>query len=153
MSAATVDLACGCRDSDGRFLANRSDYGDRIPGIWFYGATSRLHIRDGSTENGNDGCDPGEELELGVPTVVRLEIRATAVEVFINGESKCSSDRAQRTAHQGAHVYASDPWHPAAIATISNFYMVCDSDMDAEGLQAGGSTCASDGVKPSGGGH
>ena len=88
-----------------------------------------------------------------MPTVVRLEIRATAVEVFINGESKCSSDRAQRTAHQGAHVYASDPWHPAAIATISNFYMVCDSDMDAEGLQAGGSNCASDGVKPAGGGH
>ena len=33
---------------------NCCNYGDRIPGIWFYGGTRRMHIRDGSTSSGMD---------------------------------------------------------------------------------------------------
>jgi hypothetical protein len=59
-----------------------------------------------------------------------------------------------RTTHTGVHVWASDPWHPAALASIANLYMVCDNDMATAGLQGGG-TCASEGgvVVDPGGGH
>ena len=30
----------------------------RIPAAWLYVNTRHLHIRDGSTGNGNNGCDP-----------------------------------------------------------------------------------------------
>ena len=109
----------------------------------FYPNTKRLHIRDGSTDDGNNGCDPEVELEADVPSAVRIEIRATAVEVFINDESQCQSDRTERTPHESAHVFASDPWHSPANAMISDFYIMCDSDMDTPGLQAGSSSaCA-----------
>ena len=128
---------------------NCCDYGDRIPGIWFYPNTRRLHIRDGSTDDGNNGCDPEVELAADVPSAVRIEIRANAVEVFINDESQCQSDRTERTPHESAHVFASDPWHNPANAMISDFYIMCDSDMDTPGLQAGSSSaCAVTAASP-----
>jgi hypothetical protein len=129
--------------------------GDRIPAIWMYANSHRLHVRDGSTTNGNDGCDPTEELIPGRQTAVRLEIRATSTELFFNGVSKCQSDRDidMRTTHSAVHVWASDPWHTPANAMISNFYMVCDNDIAQDGLQ-GGATCAAQGVEVTpGGGH
>ena len=115
---------------------NCCDYGDRIPGIWFYPGTRRLHIRDGSTDNGNEGCDPEEELAPGVPVAVKLEIRATSITVSYDNVEKCSGDRGARLTQSGAHVFASDPWHPAADTTIANFYITCDSDTSTPGLQA-----------------
>ena len=131
---------------------NCCDYGDRIPAVWMYANSHRLHVRDGSTTNGNDGCDPTDELTPDVATAVRLEIRATSVELFFNDVSKCQNARdvGARTTHVAAHVYASDPWHAPANAAIENFYMVCDNDIATEGLQ-GGATCATTPVK--GGGH
>ena len=50
---------------------NCCSYGDRIPGVWFYPGTRRLHIRDGSNSEGNAGCDQAEgELPAGVTTEV-----------------------------------------------------------------------------------
>ena len=55
---------------------NCCNYGDRIPGIWFYANTYRFHIRDGSPSEGNAGCDPTEHLTQHVATAVRDEVRA-----------------------------------------------------------------------------
>ena len=66
---------------------NCCEYGDRVPGIWFHANSYRLHIRDGATDNGNEGCDPTTELQAGVTTSVRLEIRANLITVFFDGVS------------------------------------------------------------------
>jgi hypothetical protein len=63
---------------------NCCEHGDRVPGVWFYGNTRRMHIRDGSGKDGNGGCDPEEELPADSPTAVRLEMRVTGTVVFFN---------------------------------------------------------------------
>lgn len=114
---------------------NCCNYGDRIPGIFFHPGTHRLHIRDGSTDDGNDGCDPPDELPAGVPTTVKLEIRATSIAIYFNDEVQVHCDRGARDTHTSARVWASDPWHAAANALLGNFYLVCDSDSSTPGLQ------------------
>ena len=108
---------------------NCCDYGDRIPALFFYPGTTRLTIRDGATDNGNVGCDPPDELAPGVPTTVRLEIRAQGITVYYNEVQKLVCPRLSRLAHAGARVWAADPFYDAANAQISNFYLVCDSDV------------------------
>ena len=102
---------------------NCCNYGQRIPAVWFYPGNLRLHIRDGSTANGNDGCDPEEQLPIGEDTTVRLEVRANNLEVFYNDESKCIGARAERTTFANARVFMPDPWHDAADATIDDAYL------------------------------
>ena len=104
--------------------SNCCDYGARIPAIWFYGGSRRLHIRDGSPEDGNSGCDPEEELPPLVTTVVLIEMTPSKVEVFLNGVSKCVGKRTGRTPFTNVSVYASDPWHDAAEATIDNIFIL-----------------------------
>ena len=90
---------------------NCCNYGDRIPAIWFYANTYRLHIRDGHAANGNAGCDPEEQLPLNEVTNVRMVMTATTVEVLYNGVSKCSQAGRDRTNFDNIQVYAADPWH------------------------------------------
>ena len=52
---------------------NCCGYGQRIPGVWFYGGSTRLHIRDGHAGDGNAGCDPEEQLPLNEVTNVRMQ--------------------------------------------------------------------------------
>ena len=75
--------------------ANCCDYGDRVPGVWFYPGGDdticargncpghRLHVVHGSAQSGNDHCSPEEELPSNIPTIVRIDIRDTHVEVFL----------------------------------------------------------------------
>merc|ERR1719420_2678957 len=104
--------------------SNCCAYGQRIPGVWFYGGTTRLHIRDGRGSNGNDGCDPAEQLPLNEVTNVRMVMTADKLEVFYNGESKCSGDRGDRTNFDGIKVYATDPWHEVAAGSLQNLRVI-----------------------------
>ena len=103
---------------------NCCGYGQRIPGVWFYPGNLRLHIRDGSSANGNDGCDPEEELPTNEVTSVRIDMTSAGMEVFYNGVSKCSSDTRDRTNFDNIQIYSSDPWHTAADATIQHLQIV-----------------------------
>ena len=47
----------------------------RVPGIWFYSNTTRLHIRSGSIGNGNFGYDPKMELPLNQETNVTITVQ------------------------------------------------------------------------------
>ena len=77
---------------------NCCGYGDRIPGIWFYANTRRLHVRDGHGNDGNAGCDPEEELPANTATTVRVEMRPGFVEVWYNDVLKCTEARGDRQA-------------------------------------------------------
>jgi hypothetical protein len=103
---------------------NCCNYGDRVPAVWFYANTRRMHVRDGSAGNGNNGCDPEEQLPAGERSTVQIQLQPGALAVLINGEAKCEGDRNDgRTIHENARVFASDPWHAATLATINNFYV------------------------------
>ena len=106
---------------------NCCNYGDRIPGIWFHPGTHRLHVRDGHGSDGNAGCDPEAELPANEPTTVRVEMRPGFVEVWYgepgNDELRCTQARGDRQAFDNVVVYAADPWHTAADASINNFYV------------------------------
>jgi len=96
---------------------------DRIPGIWFFSHTSRLHIRQARPGNGNDGCDPGEQLPLGVYTHVKVQVRGNFLDVWYNGRHVCRNGNyaSKLGAQSGVRVYTADPWYAAAHAYIKEF--------------------------------
>ena len=51
-----------------------------------------------------------------------MELRQRFVEVWLNDVLKCTEARADRRTFENVVVYASDPWHDAALATVDNFY-------------------------------
>jgi hypothetical protein len=102
---------------------NCCDYGDRIPAVWFHPGTRRLHVRDGHGSDGNAGCDPEEELSEGASVPVRIVLRPNQMQVLFGDAVVCEAVRADRTAFEDVSVYAADPWHPSADATIERFYL------------------------------
>ena len=103
--------------------SNCCTYGDRVPGVWFYPASRRLHVVHGHRDSGNDHCSPEEELVAGRPTNVKIEVRQKHVEVFFNGASRCTEPRGVTQSWNAAHLYISDIWYPPAIATLANFQL------------------------------
>jgi hypothetical protein len=114
---------------------NCCNYGDRIPGVWFYpgGAARtcfpgncpghRLHIVHGHHDSGNDDCSPEEELPSNVETLVEINIMQKHVEVKYNGRSVCTEPRGETQVFNAAHMYISDVWHPPALASIKNMVL------------------------------
>ena len=109
---------------------NCCNYGDRIPAVWFHPGSHRLHVRDGHGSDGNAGCDPPDELPARQATVVRIEMRPLSVVVYYNDELKCTQTRGDRRVFDDVVVYASDPWHVPARASINRFYMHTVRDME-----------------------
>ena len=75
---------------------NYGQYGDRIPGVWVYPNTTKLHIVAGHGGEGdgtvgyqsfNDECPITEQLEMGGTTRVKIVMKSTQVRVFYNGIS------------------------------------------------------------------
>jgi len=116
---------------------NCCGYGQRIPAVWFYGGTTRLHIRDGHAGDGNAGCDPEEQLPLNEVTNVRMQMTAGGVEVFYNGVSKCTAEGRDRTNFNNIQVYACDPWHEAAQGTLQMLQVIA---MDSGDVLVPGAT-------------
>ena len=110
---------------------NYGQYGDRIPAVWFYPNTTRLHVVAGHGGEGedtvayqsyNDECPITEQLEIGTTTRVKIVMKSTQVRVFYNGTLKCAEARVDRSIFSNATIYAADPWHAAADGLISNLY-------------------------------
>ena len=99
---------------------NCCEYGDRIPAIWFHPNSHRLHIRDGHKTQGNAGCDPVFELTPLRAHAIQVDVGQAGVEVQIDRKIVCTAPRVARKPWKNAHVYISDPWHAAALASIQN---------------------------------
>ena len=102
---------------------NCCNYGDRVPGIWFWPGSRRLHVVDGMPSSGNANCNSDNGLTPGVEHHVAVSIGQGFVDVSVNGLSVCDGVRKDRRAFSTVHVYASDPWHVPALATISTLVM------------------------------
>ena len=105
---------------------NCCSYGDRVPAVWFYPGSRRLHVIDGHGPIGNDECAITEELEVGTKYTVTIEGYQKVVDVSLNGVVKCTEPRQDRRGggFSRATVYASDEWYEPAHGTIDNFFMV-----------------------------
>mmetsp|Transcript_32193 Transcript_32193/g.78573 ORF Transcript_32193/g.78573 Transcript_32193/m.78573 type:complete len:579 (+) Transcript_32193:77-1813(+) len=101
---------------------NCCDEGDRMPAVWFFTQSTRLHIRSGRADGGNDGCDPTEQLPLGKATKIDIRVAEGKMQVFYAGSKVCeTSTYASPTVPTGAMVaYAADPWHNPALAIVSH---------------------------------
>ena len=114
------------------FTATGTDccaYGSRIPGVWFWPGTRRLHVVDGHTANGNSHegqwkCDTKVlTLQANKKYSLRLVLRLKTVSVYVNGKAACTNiPRSDRRVFKNVQVYVGDPWYPPANAKVANLY-------------------------------
>ena len=105
------------------------EYGSRIPGVWFYPGTRRLHVVDGHTKEGNsnDGqwkCDTKLlTLEANKKYRLKMVFKRKKVSVFVNNKAACTDiPREDRKVFKNVDVYVGDPWYAPAHATVENLY-------------------------------
>lgn len=104
---------------------NCCDYGDRVPGVWFYPGKRQLHIIDGHGKvgSGNDECVIEDELVAGRPYNVQIDAHEHFVEVYVNDVMQCTEPRQDRRPFPTAKVYASDPWYAPADAVLAGLQL------------------------------
>ena len=109
--------------------SNCCNYGDRIPGVWFWPNTRKLLVVDGHTDNGNShtdewGCDDSVlTLEPNVNYRLRMVFNLYSVSVYVNDQVACDNiPRVDRQVWPNTLVYVGDPWHAPAQASVQNLY-------------------------------
>merc|ERR1740124_905934 len=99
---------------------NCCDYGQRVPGIWFRGSSTRLHVSTGTSSNGNDNQDLSEELPLNKKSLIEVRVVGSLATVAVDGVIKSSKKIGSRPALEKVNVYIGNPWKPSANAIISD---------------------------------
>jgi len=94
--------------------------GERSPAVWFYGGTTKLHVRQSWMYSGNDGCDPPSPLPTRAWTNVKLEMKNNIFQVYYNGISVCINKGMwlRRQNRQQSVIYGSNPWYQPADGKI-----------------------------------
>ena len=83
---------------------NCCEYGDRVPAVWFYPGSLRLHIIDGQPSNGNDECEIPEVLQPERTYHIEIKVTATGVDVSFDGQHKCHEPKAHRQSLSNVRV-------------------------------------------------
>lgn len=88
----------------------------RHPALLFYPGSMRIHYRQATTANHNDGLDPGFQLQpnvwMHVAIVWEDQGGDSYVRVYYNGQVKAEGVKPHPvSASADVNVYASDPWH------------------------------------------
>jgi len=93
----------------------------RIPAVWFYSRSTRLHIRAGRRGNWGDGCDPGQRLPKRKTTKVTIRVAHGRMDVFYNRRLVCRNRKYRHPTapKQRVKLYVGGPWHPGAPAHVS----------------------------------
>jgi len=97
---------------------------DRIPAIWFFDRSTRMHVRMGRPHSGNDGCNTGRSLALnkwskvtvslfGSRLSVRVKQLASRDEHTDEGAEWCASGNYhhRNSGYTNVRAYYSDPWY------------------------------------------
>ena len=106
-------------------------YGDRIPGVWFHPGSRRLYVIDGHAGPGTNGgrgaddqCPMSKQLAAGQTSKLRIDMTDHGIDVLLNDKLGCTERHTTaRLPFTDVIVYASDPWYPAADATLSHFQL------------------------------
>jgi hypothetical protein len=103
--------------------------GMRAPAIWFFPDDTRLHVRIGSTADGNWGIDT-DPLPLGQKVNFNLTTSGSQVNLSVNGKSYNQTQPGKRPTGTGFKIYMNDlklnPGYQAAPAKIQNFKYIVD---------------------------
>jgi len=103
---------------------NHGSHGSRIPGIWFFDNTTRMHVRQGRPGSANDGCDSCPALTMGKWSKVGLKLEGSTFSVSVN-DKVCCTNANYATSDPGrtnVKVYVSDPWYNASKAKLKDFH-------------------------------
>lgn len=93
-----------------------SDNSNRVPGIWFWPGTTKLHVVVGPN---NHHINPDYSLPLNQWSSVRVQVAGATAKITINGRDFDYTGLPARPAVTvGVTLYAADPWYPAARASI-----------------------------------
>jgi hypothetical protein len=93
-----------------------SDNNNRVPGIWFWPGTTKLHVVVGPN---NHHINPDYSLPLNQWTSVRVQVAGATAKITIDGRDFDYTGLPARPAvTSGVTLYAADPWYPAARASI-----------------------------------
>merc|ERR1712166_1667845 len=111
------------------FTANNQNYnsiGSRVPAVWFYSKSTRMHVRMGRPGKANDGCDPKEQLPLNKWSTFNLKLMGKTLTVSVDGKVLCVNNNYANSdpSYKNVKVYAADPWHRTAQASIKDFSYV-----------------------------
>ena len=114
---------------------NSGRYGDRIPGIWFHSLTTKLLIC--SAVNGNANyCYTSPPLALHKHTTITVQQLQAGhnhqyyYQIFINKKRVTYVLNERPQIFKNVKYYASDPWYPAAKATIRHFNLAMYKHVD-----------------------
>merc|ERR1711957_1011138 len=111
------------------FTANNQNYssiGSRVPAVWFYSKSTRMHVRMGRPGKANDGCGPKEQLPLNKWSTFNLKLMGKTLTVSVDGKVLCKNNNYAKSdpSYKNVKVYAADPWHRTAQASIKDFSYV-----------------------------
>ena len=107
---------------------NNGRYGDRTPGIWFHGGSTKLHIC--SAINGNRNlCYNSKPLPRNrFSTILIQQIQKANhqyfFQIYINGRKVFDVLNKRPQVFANVKYYASDPWFNAARAIITKFRVI-----------------------------
>ena len=101
---------------------NCCSFGDRAPAIWFYPGTTKLYIILGDSLAGGDWGlrDHDFTVPLNKDTKFKLECEGKKITCSLDGDIYTTTQPGTRPAGDFI-VFAGDPWHQPATATLSNF--------------------------------
>ena len=98
--------------------------GDRVPAVYFWSNTNKLHICFPVDDRGNQCVNKGiPKDKTAMVTIEQRSVQGTyKTIVSIDGaiiDTKTHTKEPME--YTSAKVYASDPWKPAALAEVKNF--------------------------------
>ena len=99
---------------------NCCEYGERIPAIWFYADSTRLHVIAGSNSSGNAGFHPIVQLPTNAWTTVRLMLVNDTGLIYYNDTFMGTIESDIRMPHSNVQVWLGDPWNGSPSAKARN---------------------------------
>ena len=107
---------------------NCCGYGSRVPAVWFSPKSHTLVVSSGHGKNGNYyNWECNKNLLTLSPNQdyrVKLVLQEKHINVYVNDQQACSNiPRGDVKPLRNVQVYLSDPWYPAAKATVKDFYL------------------------------
>lgn len=64
---------------------------NRLPGLWLYPRSMRLHVRVSRKLHWNDGCDPRQQLRIGKWVHIAITVHRGVLRVLFNGRQVCAN--------------------------------------------------------------
>jgi len=93
----------------------------RNPAVFFYPNSFRLHIRSGTSQGPNPGCDPLEQPKPNQWThVVISHAQKGGLTIFFNGRSVCSAHMLKGPETNTGHLWVADQFHDPATCFLAD---------------------------------